>query len=74
MQALAHEIVLFFTTQILLKGFFSLRLALSFSLGGGQSAKSSTDVTVQFISVRFFFLSSARQNTNKTRKLSVLGS
>lgn len=53
MQALAHEIVLFFTTQILLKGFLSLSGLLSLPLSGGkQSQKSSTAVTVQFIFVR----------------------
>lgn len=70
MQALAHEIVLFFTTQILLKGFLSLSLSSLLSLplsGGKQSKKSSTAVTVQFIFVTKK-KESTRQNTNKTRK------
>lgn len=39
MQALAHEIVLFFTTEILLKGFHSLSLSLSLQLALSSSLR-----------------------------------
>lgn len=39
MQALAHEIVLFFTTQILLEGFLALSSLLSLPLSRGSSQR-----------------------------------